>query len=48
MRTLLRAKARAAMRKKGIRHMNKARYVYRNGQIITLPSYFAENWRAYV
>lgn len=48
MRSLLRNKARAAMRKKGICRMNKPRFAFRNGQIMTLPSFFAEHWREYV
>lgn len=47
MRTLLRAKARAAMRKKGVVHMNKPRYAMRNGMVMKLPSYFAQHWREY-
>lgn len=47
MRELLRAKARANMKKKGIVHMNKPRFAFRNGMPTKLPSFFAENWRAY-
>lgn len=48
MRTLLRAKARAAMRKKGIQRMNKRRYVLQAGQIMRVPSFFADHWREFV
>lgn len=47
MRSLLRAKARAAIRKKGIVHMNKPRYALRNRMVTKLPSYFAQHWREY-
>lgn len=45
MRNLLRSKARALMQRRGICHMNKARYTIRNGAVMRLPSYFAEHWR---
>lgn len=48
MRTLLRAKARAAMRKKGIRRMNKHRYRLQAGQVMRIPSFFADHWREYI
>lgn len=47
MRELLRAKARAKMRKKGIVHMNKPRYGVRSGMVMKLPSYFADHWREF-
>ena len=48
MRSLLRAKARAAMRKKGLRRVNKHRYALQGGQIMRLPSFFADHWREYI
>ena len=48
MRKLRRSIARAKMKKEGIRHMNKVRHTTDLlGRPITLPSYFAENWRKY-
>lgn len=48
MRKLLRSVARANMKRAGIQKMNKARYTIKNGMVTKLPSYFAENWRAWV
>lgn len=46
MRQLLRAKARAAMERRGIQHMNKPRWtISRNGMLQKVPSIFAERWR---
>ena len=49
MRKLRRSIARAKMKKEGIRHMNKVRHSTDpiTGRPVTLPSYFAENWRKY-
>lgn len=50
MRKFLRSIARARMEKKGIRHKNKTRQSVNpiTKRPVTLPSYFAENWRKYV
>lgn len=49
MRKLRRSIAHARMKKEGIRHPNKKKHSVHptTGQPVTLPSYFAENWRKY-
>ena len=47
MRKYLRARARANMKRAGIRKMNKKRYSINpnTGIVMQVPSFFADNWR---
>lgn len=48
MRKLLRAIARANMKKEGIQHIKRKTIVMsKTGQPVKAPSYFADNWRKY-
>lgn len=49
MRQLLRSKARAAMERRGIQHMNKPRWTIsrKTGMPQRVPSIFAERWREF-
>lgn len=50
MRSLLRSKARAAMERAGVQHMNKRRYGInpKTGMVERHPSIFALRWRDYI
>ena len=48
MRKIARSIARANMRRAGVRHMNKKRYLVKDGRVTTINSFFAENWRKWL
>lgn len=46
-RKIARRVAHARMKKAGVVHPNKRRYVLKHKQTWRVPSYFAQNWRAW-